>query len=162
MIAQARTIAHAAGMVWLRNVSLVLAFLATTAPMAHVLEMISKLTLDGRSWLSIQQHLYRGWGLVFGPVEILSLLAALGLLAMTRDNRALRNFYLVSSLCYAGMLASFFIFNAPVNAALNTWTANSLPPDWGDFRLRWETGHAITAALSLIGFVAQLRAWKRQ
>lgn len=148
-------------MVRLRNASLVLAFLATTAPMAHVLEAISKLTLDGPSWLAIQQHLYRGWGAVFGPVEILSLLAALALLFAARGDKSQRNFYLVASLCYAGMLASFFIFNDPVNAALNNWTAASLPSGWSAYRMRWETGHAIAAVLSLIAFVAQLRAWKR-
>ena len=46
----------------LRTANLIIAFIATTAPIAHTLEMISKLTLDGPLWLGIQQHLYRGWG----------------------------------------------------------------------------------------------------
>jgi hypothetical protein len=49
-------------------INLVIAFVATTAPLAHVLEMASKLTLDGPLWLAIQHYLYRGWGDVFGPV----------------------------------------------------------------------------------------------
>jgi hypothetical protein len=146
----------------LRAVSLVLAFIATTAPLAHVLEMISKLTLDGPLWLAIQQHLYRGWGAVFGPVEILALLAALALLILTRADKARRHFYVIATLCYLGMLASFFAFNMPVNEALNGWTPQTLPAYWRDYRLHWEIGHLITAILSLIAFVAQLRAWKRQ
>ena len=57
----------------LRTVNLFLAFIATIAPLAHVLELPSKLMLDGPLWLAIQQHLYRGWGTVFGPVEIAAL-----------------------------------------------------------------------------------------
>ena len=49
-------------MLALRTATLIIAFIATTAPIAHVLEMISKLTLDGPLWLGVQQHLYRGWG----------------------------------------------------------------------------------------------------
>jgi hypothetical protein len=146
----------------LRTASLVLAFIATAAPIAHVLEAASKLTLDGPLWLAVQQHLYRGWGPVFGPVEILSLLAALALFAATRADKSLRRFYLVAALCYAGMLVSFFAFNRPVNEALNAWTAQTLPAYWSDYRLHWEIGHLIAAVLAVIAFVSQLRAWKRQ
>jgi len=31
--------------------------------------------------------------------------------------------------CYAAMLADFFIFNLPVNEALRGWTPVTLPPD---------------------------------
>jgi hypothetical protein len=49
---------------------MLLAAVAVTAPIAHVLELPNKLALDGPLWLAVQQLLYRGWGLVFGPVEI--------------------------------------------------------------------------------------------
>jgi hypothetical protein len=141
----------------LRNVSLVFAFLATTAPMAHVLEMVSKLTLPGPLWLDIQHNLYRGWGIVFGPVEIICLILAFALFARARPDRHASNIYLAVIVCYAAMLASFFLFNDPVNAALNQWTAATLPNNWPGYRLRWEIGHAITAALAVTAFVLQLR-----
>ena len=53
-------------MLALRTANLIIAFIATTAPIAHVLEMISKLTLDGALWLGVQQHLYRDWGRYLG------------------------------------------------------------------------------------------------
>ncbi|HSM94629.1 MAG TPA: hypothetical protein VLT91_01200 [Rhizomicrobium sp.] len=146
---------------FLRNASLVLAFIATTAPTAHVLEMISKLTLDGPLWLAIQQKLYRGWGPVFGPVEIGCLILSFALFIRTRPDRPASGIYLLAMLCYAAMLASFFIFNAPVNAAVNVWSAATLPANWSDYRLRWEIGHALTAALALIAFLAQLHAWRK-
>jgi hypothetical protein len=141
----------------LRNVSLVFAFLATTAPLAHVLEMASKLTLPGPLWLGIQQNLYRGWGAVFGPVEIICLILAFALFARARPDRQASNIYLAVIVCYAAMLASFFLFNDPVNEALNRWTPTVMPANWPDYRLRWEIGHAITAVLAVIAFVLQLR-----
>ena len=113
----------------LRIANLVIAFIATTAPIAHALEMISKLTLDGRLWLEIQQHLYRGWGEIFGPVEIVAFLSTLALLVVTRRDRSTRRAYFVALVCYAAMLADFFIFNLPVNEALRGWTPVTLPPD---------------------------------
>jgi hypothetical protein len=40
---------------------------------------------------------------------------------------------------------------------VSRWTAATLPADWGAYRLRWETGHAIAALLSVIGLAALVR-----
>ena len=141
----------------LRTANLIIAFIATTAPIAHTLEMISKLTLDGPLWLGIQQHLYRGWGEIFGPVEIIALLSTLILLVLTWRDRSSRRAYLIAMLCYAALLADFFIFNWPVNEALRGWTPVTLPSNWSDYRLRWEIGHALAALLSVIAFVTLIR-----
>jgi hypothetical protein len=124
----------------LRTANLIIAFIATTAPTAHALEMISKLTLDGPLWLGIQQHLYRGWGEIFGTVEIAALLSTLALLILTRRDRSIRGAYLIALACYAAMLADFFIFNLPVNEALRAWTPRTfarrlerLPPSLGNW-----------------------------
>jgi hypothetical protein len=144
-------------MLALRTANLIIAFIATTAPIAHALEMISKLTLDGPLWLGIQRHLYRGWGEIFGPVEILALLSTLALLVVTWRDRSSRRAYLIATVCYAVMLADFFVFNRPVNEALPGWTPATLPADWSDYRLRWEIGHALTALFSVIAFVTLIR-----
>jgi hypothetical protein len=80
----------------LRTANLIIGFIATTGPIAHLLEMPSKLTLDGPLWLDIQQHLYRGWGALFGPVEILALLSTFALLLTTWRDRASRRTYIVA------------------------------------------------------------------
>jgi len=145
-------------MTGLGRANLVLAMMAAAAPLAHLLEMPNKLTLDGPLWLAVQQHLYRGWGPFIGaPAEIGALATTLALLALRRRRRATRGLTLVAALAYAGMLASFLLLNAPVNAAVNSWTAPSLPADWGDYRLRWEAGHAVAAVLSAIGLAALVR-----
>ena len=144
----------------LRTVNLFLAFIATIAPLAHVLELPSKLMLDGPLWLAIQQHLYRGWGTVFGPVEITALVLS-GVLLISKWRTRVRSRYAVAFGCYAGMIGVFFLLNAPVNEALSVWTATTLPADWDAYRLRWEVGHALAAALSVIAFVNLLRQWVR-
>jgi hypothetical protein len=141
----------------LRSAGLIIAFIATTAPLAHVLEMISKMTLDGPHWLFVQQTLYRGWGTAFGPIEIVALLVSGALFFMARDQGARRAF-LIASGCYVAMLVCFFMFDGPVNTALNTWTADTLPGDWTDYRLRWETGHALAAFFSIVAFVSLIRS----
>src|SRR5436190_53658 len=112
----------------LRSANLIVAFIATIAPFAHVLELISKMTLDGPPWLAIQQTLYRGWGAVFGPLEILAFATSIVLFFLAREQGARRAF-LIASACYAAMLLCFFAFDGPVNDALNGWTAHTLPAD---------------------------------
>ena len=47
---------------WLHVINLAVAILAVLAPLAHVLELPNKLSLDANLWLVVQQHLYGGWG----------------------------------------------------------------------------------------------------
>src|SRR5690606_27876500 len=103
----------------IRWLALVFAVWAVMAPSAHFLEMPNKLALDGPLWLAVQQSLYRGWGPLIGaPSEIGGL--GLGLLLWLRGRHSGR-LHALAALCYTLMLASFFIFNAPVNAAVNGW-----------------------------------------
>jgi hypothetical protein len=138
--------------------SLVLAALALSAPMAHLLELPNKLAPDGALWLAVQQHLYRGWGVVFGPVEILALVAAAALAAWRRRDAGAFAPTLVAVVAYAAMLAVYFAFNRPVNQAVGGWTADTLPPDWPAYRARWETGHALAAFAALVALLALIRA----
>lgn len=140
----------------LRQFSRIIAFATTTAPLAHVLELRNKLSLDGPLWLDIQRTLYIGWGPVFGAVEVFALLASLSLIFRPRTGHAP---YIVATFCYAAMIAVFFLFNDPVNRAVLQWTSpGMLPANWADYRLKWETGHALAAVLSLIAFAALLRS----
>ncbi|HTI83528.1 MAG TPA: hypothetical protein VL614_23990 [Acetobacteraceae bacterium] len=137
----------------LRWLALLVAFLACLAPMAHLLEMPNKLRLDGPLWLAVQQHLYNGWGPFIGaPTEIGGLLISLILLAASRGRA--RMLVGLAAAAYGGMLLSFFLLNAPVNAAVNGWTPATLPVDWAGYRWRWEIGHALSAVFALLGLAA--------
>jgi hypothetical protein len=92
----------------LRPSNLVLAAAAVLAPMAHVLELPSKLILDGPLWVAIQQHLYRGWGPVFGgPIEVAALATTLALLVIRRGRRETGLLTLAAALAYCGMIVAF-------------------------------------------------------
>src|SRR5258708_3255737 len=107
---------------WLGGAMLVLAALAATGPMAHVLELPNKLQLEGPSWLMVQQHLYRGWGAVFGPIETAAMAVALALAYVARRDGAVARPVLAAAATFAAMVVVFFIFNLPVNTAFAAWT----------------------------------------
>jgi hypothetical protein len=143
----------------LRRLQLVIAALAVLAPAAHVLEMPNKLTLDGALWVGIQQHLYRGWGPFIGaPLEVAGLVVSLTLAVRDRSQRGLAWANGIAAAAYAGMIAVFFVFNAPVNQAVSHLTTATLPADWQTLRRQWETGHAIAAVLSVVALGAVIRA----
>ena len=140
---------------WLRWLALLIGFLACLAPMAHLLELPNKLRLNGPLWLAVQQNLYNGWGPVIGaPTEICGLIISLVLLAANRRRQRLALLFGLAAVFYFGMLLTFFLLNAPVNEAVNTWTPATLPADWASYRLRWETGHALAAMFALLGLAA--------
>ena len=140
-------------------INVIVAGVAVTAPMAHVLEMPSKLTLAGPLWLAIQQTLYRGWGPVFAPVEITALLSSLALVFLRRQRGRPVGATIAATIAYILMLAVFFVFNDPVNTALSGWTPETMPAEWPDYRLRWELGHTLAAILAVFAFVNLLGAW---
>jgi hypothetical protein len=137
----------------LRTSSLVLAVMTITAPMAHVLELPNKMQLDGPLWLAVQKQLYRGWGEIFGPLEILALLAAIMLAIARRKDTPALLWTGAAALSYAMMIAVFFIFNAPVNDAFDGWVAATLPENWPAYRLQWDFGHALAAGLSMAALI---------
>lgn len=143
----------------LRWVNLITALVVLLPPMAHVLELPNKVALDGALWLAVQQHLYRGWGPFFGgPAELIALTTTLALLAARRGHRPTCQPTLLAAIAYMGMVVTFFLFNAPVNKAVSTWTVTTLPADWATYRLRWELGHVLAALLAIIGLAAVVRA----
>jgi hypothetical protein len=56
------------------------------------------------------------------------------------------------------MLAVFFPFDAPVNAAFAGWTVGMLPAEWPDDRRQRELGHATAFVPALTAFCTLLRA----
>ena len=116
-------------MLALRTANLIIAFIATTAPIAHALEMISKAHAGRAAVARSSATSLSGLGEIFGPVEIVAFLLTLALLLLKRRDHSSRHAYLIAVACYAGMLADFFLFNRPVNEALSSWTPATLPAD---------------------------------
>ncbi|HVY15235.1 MAG TPA: hypothetical protein VHB27_08410 [Rhodopila sp.] len=130
----------------MRIISIAIAIAALLAPAAHVLEMANKLRMEGALWLQVQQQLYRGWGPFIGaPTEIAGVAVNAFLCLNRSHDMAARRMWGVAACLYVAMIAVFFVFNSPVNAALSTWASATLPRNWGEFRWQWETGAAISA-----------------
>lgn len=139
--------------------SVIIAIAALLAPMAHVMEMPNKLQMDGPLWLQVQQLLYRGWGPFIGaPTEIGGVIVNAALFVTRSDTDRARRLWGTAAGVYLLMIAVFFIFNAPVNAAFNAWTSATLPADWPAFRRQWETGHALAAILAIAALLLVVRA----
>lgn len=111
-----------------RWISLVCTVVTLGALTAHVLELPNKFSLDGLLWLTVQQNLYRGWGLFIGPFEVTAVMATWILLYLGRKDRTAFRLTLLAACPLSGALTVFFILNAPVNAAFASWTPTTLPP----------------------------------
>jgi hypothetical protein len=44
----------------------------------------------------------------------------------------------------------------PINKTVNSWTSESLPSDWANFRDRWHNLHTIRFVLSAVAFSATI------
>jgi hypothetical protein len=141
-----------------RWISLLSTCVPLAATAAHVLELPNKLSLDGPLWLAVQQQLYRNWGPFLAPFELLAVISTWVLAVLVRDRRTIGALTTLAALCLTGMIAVFVALNAPVNAALATWSAETLPADWPTYRLRWEIGHGLAFVLGLTALIALIRA----
>jgi hypothetical protein len=141
-------------LLWICVITAAVPLGATTA---HLLELPNKLGLDGPLWLAVQQNVYRGWGPFIAPFEIAAIVSAWALAYLLRRWRAAFPWVLAAALCLSAMLVEFFLIVEPVNVAFARWTPATLPPDWAEYRLRWEVGHAIGFILALVAFCALLR-----
>ena len=141
----------------MRRTALICAVVTLAALAAHVLELPNKLALEGPLWLAVQQNLYRGWGPIMGPFEVVAMLASWALVFLGPKNRAAWRLTLLAACLLSLALGVFFTLNAPVNAAFAAWTPATLPADWPSYRRRWELGHAISFMLVLPACILLLR-----
>lgn len=142
-----------------RWISLLGAAVTLAALAAHVLELPNKFSLDGPLWLAVQQNLYRGWGAFVGPFEVTAVVSTWVQCRLVRKRQPVLGPTLLAAFLLSAALVTFFVLNAPANAAFASWTPATLPPDWPSYRLRWETGHALSFVFVLVAFIALLRAF---
>jgi hypothetical protein len=61
---------------------------------------------------------------------------------------------LLAASCLVATHAIFWIWVAPVNAALLPLSPETLPPDWEHLRDQWEFAHASRAILQIVALAA--------
>lgn len=120
--------------------------LALVPGAAHVLELPAKMTLDGDTYLAVQQ-IYRGWDLL-GILFIAALVSGAVLTIMSRRQRTSFRLALAGTALIGASLAVFFTWTLPVNVATDNWAV--APEDWMTLRMQWEYSHAGGAALVFV------------
>jgi hypothetical protein len=128
--------------------------LITGISFSHLLQRGPKSELPGPQFLAVQQILLRHYGAVVGGLEVTAFLLALLLAVFVRARPEL--FYLAAgaAACLALMIAIWAMWINGINKTVNSWTRDSLPANWGEFRDRWHALHAARLALGLIGLGA--------
>jgi hypothetical protein len=131
-------------------VSVLLTAFVMAAAVAHLLELPSKMTLNGAEYLTVQQ-IYRGWALL-GVVIYAALASTLMLAVMVRNQRRAWHLVATAIVCMVAAQVVFWAFTYPVNRETSNWTL--LPEHWQHLRIRWEFSHAAGAVLQFSALAA--------
>lgn len=142
-----------------RFLSLLLVALTLGLAFCHVMEIPGKLRLAGPDWLRVQQNLYVAFGPPLGAgIEVAAIACTWLTALLTRHRRPAFAWTVAAGVAVTTGLALWGLVVAPVNTAVNGWTAATLPPNWTAWRFRWELGHAIHALCLALGFAALVAA----
>ena len=138
-----------------RFIAIMLAALTLGLSFCHLMQLPSRLGWDQYLWVgsTVQGGLYAMFGSI-GAVIFVATVIALALLAyFTREHvRPGFGLALSAALLFGLALVLWWVLVYPVNVELAKWVNGPVPADWTDYRARWEWGHAIIAAVELIGF----------
>ena len=122
-----------------------------TMGFTHLWQLPPRMTYDGVLWLDTLTFYVKFGPMGPGPViEVAAILATLVLLFSLRRRRLAFALTLVAAIALVLSTAAYWLFIFPVNRELLTWTAETLPRNWTDFRDQWEYTHAGRAALQFV------------
>ncbi len=141
-----------------RFASLFLTALAAGVALGHALEMPNKLSLNGDTWIRVQQGLYHGFGTFRALVESGAIVSTAALLVLVREQRPAAALTAAALCLLAAELVVWFAVVGPISSAGSTWTVATLPANWTDARAQWEYGHTARAALLVASLAALIAA----
>jgi hypothetical protein len=128
----------------MRFSTLMLASLGMAFGAAHTLELIPKMNYDPELYTEVTSTLYRYYGTVGGPIQVLAILSSVTLSLMTRRSRG---FWLTvtGTFCLIVSLGLWFVLVQPVNVewgnVLQTGPRSAVVQSYLQLRERWEYGH---------------------
>jgi hypothetical protein len=141
------------GLKVLRFITLLLVTLTLGLVFAHVMEIPGKLRLDGQTWLTVQQNLYVGFGVIGSIIEVGAVVLC-WVMAFASRRRPAFYWTVGAAVAVSAGLAVWFALVSPMNTVLSAWTPETLPEGWRAVRDQWELGHAIHCVLFAMGFSA--------
>jgi len=142
---------------WTLFASIFLVALALMPAGAHLLALPNKIGMNGADYV-IAQQIYRGWAFI-GVIDFAAIAATAFLAWRVRHSAAMFPPTALALGCLVATQLVFWTLNFPGNQQTHNWTM--LPANWESLRIRWEVGHALSAALIITALVALLVALLR-
>lgn len=137
-----------------RLITIMLTALSMGMALDHLLEMPAKMTYDGTLWLTLLHTLYGTFGTIGAFIEVGAVVTAVVLVVLVRRRRPACGWTLVGALCLVVAHVAWWVWVAPVNAAMAPLTPATLPADWMRLRDQWEYTHAARAVLQMVALGA--------
>jgi len=136
-----------------RFLTIILVSLSMAMAFCHLLQLPPRMSYDGAQWVTTQ-GLYQLFGTVGAFIEVGALLSATVLLLAVYRRRPAFQWTLFGTVCLLAAHVAWWVFIAPVNAEIATWTPDTIPADWTWWRSQWEYTHAARAILEILGLSA--------
>ncbi|HEY7568228.1 MAG TPA: DUF1772 domain-containing protein [Gemmatimonadaceae bacterium] len=138
-----------------RFITIMLTAVLMTMGFAHLWQLPPRMSYDGPLWLDTLTFYIKFGPAGPGPViEIAAILSTLILLVLVRGRRPALAFTLMALAALVLSTAAWWLFVYPVNRELLTWTMDTMPQNWMDFRDQWEYTNAARAGLMFIALGA--------
>jgi hypothetical protein len=128
--------------------------------LAHLLELSHRLAYDTRLWAQATSPdaPYRYFGAIGGPLAVATVVAVAAL-AMTVGCRCpAGRFALAAAVLHTAAVGVWLGVVLPAGTGSGSWGTGAVPSDWERWRLHWESGHAASFVLLLLGFGALVLA----
>lgn len=136
-----------------RFLTIILVSLSMAMAFCHLLQLPLRMSYDGAQWVTTQS-LYQLFGTVGALIEVGALLLATVLLLAVWRRRPAFQWTLFGTVCLFVAHGAWWMFIAPVNAEIATWTPDTIPADWTWRRSQWVYTHAARAILEILGLSA--------
>jgi hypothetical protein len=141
-------------MLWVEFLSIFLLGLVTGVSFSHLLQRGPKKTLSAAQFLAVQQVLLRNYGPAIGALEMAALFTTLTMAMVARGKPVVPILATLAYACVLIMVTIWMVWINRINKTVNSWTPDSLPSNWAEYRDRWHFLHAIRFVLSAIAFTA--------
>ena len=117
---------------------------------SHLMQLPGKSQLSVTMFIAVQTVLIQ-YKIGLGVVEIGSFLAMLIILWLVRTKTLTFCLTLGALLMLIAAFLVWGVFIEPINAVVDTWTANSFPDNWTSYRDRWHLFHIVRLILLTVG-----------
>ena len=137
-----------------RFLTIILVSLSMAMAFCHLLQLPPRMSYDGTQWVTTQSLYHQLFGTVGALIEVGALLLATVLLLTVWRRRPAFQWTLFGTVCLFVAHGAWWMFIAPVNAEIATWTSDTIPADWTWRRSQWEYTHTARAILEILGLSA--------